>query len=95
MSCDNMGFVWSYFNGSSKDALVYTLGRGLQDLAEGLGIQIQVYHQRRRRDLGDQVADHLSKHEMQEVSEIWPDGVEWPGQGSKVLKAWIESPKTM
>ena len=70
MSCDNMGFVWAYFNGNSKDELVYTLAKGLHDLAEGLGIQIQVFHQRRRTDLGDKVADHLSKYEMQKVREI-------------------------
>ena len=41
------------------------------------------------------MADHLSKHEMQDVMKIWPEGLEWPGQTSRVLKAWIESPKVM
>ena len=49
MSCENMGFVWAYFNGNSKDELVHTLAKWLHDFDEGLGIQIQVYHLRRRK----------------------------------------------
>ena len=45
--------------------------------------------------MGDQEADHLSKHEMQEVREMWPEGLECPCQRSKVLNAWIESPKVL
>ena len=42
---------------------------------DGLGIVIQVFYQRRRTDLGDQIVDHLSKGEMQQVEALWPDWV--------------------
>ena len=59
MGCDNVGLIWAYNTGSSKDELVYTLAKCLNDLAEVLGIPIQFFHQRRRTDFGDPVADHL------------------------------------
>ena len=41
-NCDNIGFAWAYKNGSSKDELVYTVVKALNNLADGLGIVIQV-----------------------------------------------------
>ena len=64
-------------------------------MAEGLGIEIQVFYQRRRTDLGDQIVDHLSKGEMTQVEALWPEGVEWSGEESEVLKTWIDRPRVM
>ena len=62
---------------------------------DGLGIVIQVFYQRRRTDLGDQIVDHLSKGEMQQVEALWPEGVKWAGKPSNVLRNWIEQPRVM
>ena len=45
----------------------------MNDLADGLGIVIQVFYQRRRTELGDQIVDQLSKGELQEVETLWPE----------------------
>ena len=95
INCDNIGFYWAYRNGTSRDELVYTIAKALNDLADGLGIVIQVFYQRRRTDLGDQIVDHLSKGEMPQVEALWPEGVEWSGKTSKVLNNWIEQPRVM
>ena len=95
INCDNIGFYWAYRNGTSQDELVYTIAKALNDLADGLGIVIQVFYQRRRTDLGDQIVDHLSKVEMTQVKAMWPEGVEWSGKASKVLTKWIEQPRVM
>ena len=95
INCDNIGFYWAYRNGTSRDELVYTIAKALNDLADGLGIVIQVFYQRRRTDLGDQIVDHLSKGEMPQVEALWPEGVEWSGKTSKVLSSWIEQPRVM
>ena len=95
LNCDNLGFTWAFYNGNSRDELVYTLAKALNDLAYGLGIVIQVYYQTRRTGLGDQVADHLSKGEWKQVETIWPQGVQWEGKTSRVLATWIEKPKVM
>ena len=95
INCDNIGFYWAYRNGNSRDELVYTIAKALNDLADGLGIVIQVFYQRRRTDLGDQIVDHLSKGEMPQVEALWPEGVEWSGKPSKVLNNWIEQPRVM
>ena len=93
MNCDNIGFTWAFYNGNSKDELVYTLAKALSDMADGLGIVIQVFYQRRRSELGDQAADHLSKGEWKKVEAIWPEGVQWTGRPSRVLATWIERPR--
>ena len=95
INCDNIGFYWAYKNGSSRDEYVWTLAKALNDLADGLGIKIQVFYQRRRTDLGDQIVDHLSKGEMTQVEALWPEGMEWSGEESRVLKTWIERPRVM
>ena len=95
INCDNIGFYWAYRNGTSRDELVWTISKALNDLADGLGIVIQVFYQRRRTDLGDQIVDHLSKGEMTQVEAMWPEGVEWSGKASKVLSKWIEQPRVM
>jgi hypothetical protein len=58
----------------------------LNDLAEGLGIVIKVFYQRRRTELGDQIVDHLSKGESRQVESLWPEGVRWTGRPSNELK---------
>ena len=86
LNCDNLGFYWAYRNGSSRDELVYTILKPLNDLAEGLGIVIKVFYQRRRTELGDQIVDHLSKGESRQVESLWPEGVRWTGRPSNELK---------
>ena len=95
INCDNIGFYWAYRNGNSRDELVYTIAKALNDLADGLGIVIQVFYQRRRTELGDQIVDHLSKGEMHQVEALWPEGVEWAGKPSNVLRTWIDQPRVM
>ena len=95
MNCDNIGFTWAFYNGDSKDELVYTPANALSDMADGLGIVIQVFYQRRRMELGDQLADHLSKGEWKQVEAIWPEEVQWTGRPSRVLAAWIERPRVV
>ena len=82
MNCDNLGFTWAFYKGSSKNELVYTVAKALNNLTDGLGIVVQVYYQRRRTDLGDKIADHLSKGEWKQVESIWPQGSS--GQGRRV-----------
>ena len=95
LNCDNIGFYWAFRNGSSRDELVYTISKAINDLADGLGIVIRVFYQRRRTELGDQIVDHLSKGESQQVESLWPEGVRWTGRPSNELRRWIEKPRVM
>ena len=95
LNCDNIGFYWAFRNGSSRDELVYTILKAINDLADGLGIVIRVFYQRRRTELGDQIVDHLSKGESQQVESLWPEGVRWTGRPSNELRRWIEKPRVM
>jgi hypothetical protein len=42
LNCDNLEFALAFYNGSIKDELVYTVAKALNDLADGLGIAVQV-----------------------------------------------------
>jgi hypothetical protein len=75
--------------------MVYTISKALNDLADGLGIVIRVFYQRRRTELGDQIVDHLSKGESRQVGSIWPQGVKWTGRPSDELRKWIKRPRVM
>ena len=69
---DNLGFVFANTSGCSTDEVIWTLSKCLATLAEGLGVQIRVFHTGRRTSLGDKVADDLSKGKVGQVMEDLP-----------------------
>ena len=90
--CDNMGFMWAYHSGNSRDEYIWTLSKCLETLAEGLGVPIKVFHTRRRTRLGDVVADDLSKNNLDKVRAVLPRGKDVSRRVSRVLTNWLTKP---
>ena len=67
--CDNMGFMWAYKNGSSREEHVWTIAKCLCSISQGLGVPIKGFHTRRRTDLGDKLADDLSKNKLESTGQ--------------------------
>ena len=92
LMCDNIGFMWAHRNGCSSDEYIWTLAKCLADLSLGLGVQIKVFHTRRRTSVGDELADDLSKGKLDMVEELMPGGIDISYRVSKVLLDWIKNP---
>ena len=80
---DNIGFCYAAQNGSSRDEKIWTVAKFIDDIAEGLGIRVKVFHTSRRSELGEKLADHLSKGEMLQVEQEWPGRVDVGQRASK------------
>ena len=93
LMCDNIGFMWAYKNGNSRDEYIWTLSKCLESLSEGLGVPIKVFHTRRRTQLGDMVADDLSKNKLDEVQAALPEGKDISCKVSRVLLDWLTKPR--
>ena len=89
---DNIGFMWATHNGFSRDEHVWTLVNCLDSLARGLGVRIKVFHTRRRTNLGDQIADDLSKGVLSSLNDSLPGHIDLSSTASKTLLKWIERP---
>ena len=90
--CNNMRFVWAFRNGHSKDLAIYTLAKLIFDVGKGLGANVRIIHTGRRTSVGDQVVDHLSKHEMSQVASLVPGMTDVSTAFSPVLRSWIMKP---
>ena len=64
----------------------------LDSLARGLGVNIKVFHTRRRTTLGDQIADDLSKGVVSNLNDSLPGHSDVSYTASRVLLKWIERP---
>ena len=73
MQVDNLGFVYATESGCSTDEIIYTLSKCLKDVADGLGIQVAVFHTGRRTSVGDQIADDLSKGKLENMEDLMGD----------------------
>ena len=71
---------------------VWTLVNCLDSLARGLGVNIKVFHTRRRTTLGDQIADDLSKGVVSNLNDSLPGHSDVSYTASRVLLKWIERP---
>ena len=91
--CDNMGFMWAYRNGSSSKELVWTLAKCLFSVSQGLGVPVKVFHTRRRTDLGDELADDLSKNKLDSIKQAMPGDSDRSHRVSSVLLKWLENPR--
>jgi hypothetical protein len=60
-------------------------------LAEGLGVQIKVFHTSRLTSLGDKIADDLSKGKVDLVRPLVE--TDMSHRVSKVLMAWLNNPR--
>ena len=89
---DNIGFMWAAHNGNSRDEHVWTLVNCLDSLARGLGVNIKVFHTKRRTSLGDQIADDLSKGIVSNLNDSLPGHSDVSYTASRVLLKWIERP---
>ena len=85
-------WIWSHRKGCSSDEHIWTLAKCLADLSVGLGVQIKVFHTRRRTSVGDQLADDLSKGLVHRASDLLTDSVDVSAKVSKVLLNWIADP---
>ena len=90
---DNLGFVFANTSGCSTDEIIWTLSKCLATLAEGLGVQIRVFHTGRRTSLGDKVADDLSKGKVGQVMEDLPGSKNISDRVSKTMLKWLDFPK--
>ena len=91
--CDNMGFMWAYKNGSSREEHVWTIAKCLCSISQGLGVPIKVFHTRRRTDLGDKLADDLSKNKLESTKQVMPNNSDRSHEVSRVLIEWLANPR--
>jgi hypothetical protein len=89
---DNIGFCYANQSGCSTDEIIWTLSKCLATLAEGLGVQIRVFHTGRRTSLGDKVADDLSKGKIGQVMEDLPGSRNVSDRVSKRMLSWLRYP---
>ena len=89
---DNLGFVYANASGCSTDEHIWTQSKCVSALAEGLGVQMKVFHTSRRTSLGDRVADDLSKGKVELVRQELATLVDISHRVSKILMAWLNSP---
>ena len=68
---DNIGAVWASVKESSRSKLVYTVIKAILDVADGLGVRVKMVHTGRRSDVGEAIADHLSKGEVMKARMEW------------------------
>lgn len=91
---DNIGFVYAFNKGHSRDLHIYTLVRAMKYVSEHLEFKLHVIHVSRRTEIGDQLVDHLSKGEVEKVMVLKPSVVEvviW----SETMKRWIRQPRVL
>ena len=85
--------MWAYKNGSSSEELVWTLAKCLFSVSQGLGVPVKVFHTRRRTDLGDELADDLSKNKLDSIKQAMPGDSDRSHRVSSVLLKWLENPR--
>ena len=90
---DNLGFCYANQSGCSTDEIIWTLSKCLATLAEGLGVQIKVFHTGRRTSLGDKVADDLSKGKIGQVMVDIPGSRNISDRVSRTMLTWLRKPK--
>jgi hypothetical protein len=90
---DNIGFCYAHESGCSTDEVIWTLSKCLASLSEGLGVQVRVFHTGRRTNLGDKVADDLSKGKTAQVMLDLPGSVDISARVSKRMLTWLRNPK--
>ena len=71
---------------------VYIMAKFIQDMSEGMGVSIKLFHNGRRTTAGDRISDALSKDEFEEARQEMPDGKDVSNRFSKVLHRWINNP---
>ena len=81
---DNLGFCFTSTSGCNVDEIIWTLSKALADLAEGLGVPINVFHTSRRTSLGDRIADDLSKGKTDSVLTELPGSKDVTDRASKI-----------
>ena len=89
---DNAGFVYTCGNESIKCEFVYSMATFIQDMSEGMGVNIKLFHTSRRTPAGERNCDALSKVEFKEVRQEMPNGKDISSRASKVLLRWINNP---
>ena len=72
-------------NGSIKCEFVYSMAKSIQDMSEGMGVSIKLFHTSRRTPAGERICDALSKGEFKEVRQEMPDGKDISSRSSNVL----------
>ena len=93
MQVDNLGFVYATESGCSTDEIIYTLSKCLKDVADGLGIQVAVFHTGRRTSVGDQIADDLSKGKLENLEDLMGDSLDIGLGLSRELLNWLRFPR--
>ena len=93
MQVDNLGFVYATESGCCTDEIIYTLSKCLKDVADGLGIQVVVFHTGRRTSVGDQIADDLSKGKLENMEDLMGDSQDVGLGLSKELLNWLRFPR--
>ena len=92
LMCDNLGFVFAWKTGHSRDLSIYTMSKLVNDVAAGLGAQVMIVHTGRRTSVGDKIVDHLSKDEMDSVEHLSPGMKDVSDKLPKALGEWIKKP---
>ena len=90
---DNLGFVYANDSGCSTDEIIWTLSKCLSALADGLGVQIKVFHTSRRMSLGDRIVDDLSKGKIAQVLRELPESVDISSRVSRTMLTWLRNPR--
>ena len=90
---DNIGAVWASVNQSSRSLLVYTVVKAILDLADGMGVRVKLCHTGRRTGVGEKVADHLSKGEVELAKDLAGLKEDRRVKMSRVLGRWFSNLK--
>ena len=90
---DNLGFCYAHESGCSTYEVIWTLSKCLATLAEGLGVQIKVFHTGLRTNLGDKVADDLSKGKIGQVMVDLPGSRNISDRVSRTMLTWLRNPR--
>ena len=88
---DNIGFCYAFRKGHSRDLYIYTLVKAMAYIAQQLEFRVHVVHVPRRTQLGDELVDHLSKGEFNEVERLRPEARSTTIKCGYLLK-WIDRP---
>ena len=88
---DNIGFCYAFRKGHSRDLYIYTLVKAMAYISQQLEFQVHVVHVPRRTQLGDEIVDHLSKGEINEVERLRPEARSTRIKCGHLFK-WIERP---
>ena len=89
---DNIGLCYAFSKGHSRCEYAHTIAKALHYSAVALNVSLKVEKTPRRSDLGEVVADELSKGMVSKALSLMEDPMSESSLVPIVLKEWIRDP---